>query len=61
MRAYILLLVSGKVQKSAEKVQVWSQVTTSKWRIADETIQPASKSIVRGLGEPITPLDKIVM
>lgn len=32
---YILLLVSGKVQKSAEKVQVWLQVTTSKWRIAD--------------------------
>ena len=35
MCAYILLLVYGKVQKSAEKVQVRWQVTTSKWRIAD--------------------------
>ena len=35
MCTYILLLVYGKVQKSTEKAQVRSQVTTSKWRIAD--------------------------
>ena len=45
MCAYILLLVYGKVQKSTEKAQVRSQVTTSKWRIADAVV--AGESIVQ--------------